>query len=37
MIVIFRTIKNNSNPVFQEEFIFNGALDEVCENISNQF
>ena len=35
--VIFRTIKNNSNPVFQEEFIFNGALDEVYENISNQF
>ena len=29
LIVIFRTIKNNSNPVFQEEFIFNGALDEV--------
>ena len=24
-----RTIKNNSNPIFQEEFIFNGALDEV--------
>ena len=24
-----RTIKNNSNPTFQEEFIFNGALDEV--------
>ena len=28
-----RTIKNNSNPTFQEEFIFNGALDEVVLSI----
>ena len=35
--VIFRTIKNNSNPAFQEEFIFNGALDEVCKNTKRQF
>ena len=37
MRVIFRTIKNNSNPAFQEEFIFNGALDEVCKSKKRQF
>merc|ERR1719397_265091 len=26
-----KTIKNNSNPAFHEEFIFNGALDEISQ------